>query len=59
MNVHTLHLGNMTCLVNDVIGDYSFSEPLTIGQRIIFDDIAHYSIFRFCYAQKISTHRFG
>ena len=36
----------MTCLAGDVIGDYSFREPLTVGQRIMFDDMAHYTMVK-------------
>lgn len=42
----TYRLGGMTCLAGDVIGDYSFREPLTIGQRIMFDDMAHYTMVK-------------
>ena len=43
---HTYRLGGMSCLAGDVIGDYSFSEPLQIGQRIIFLDMAHYTMVK-------------
>jgi carboxynorspermidine decarboxylase len=43
---HTYRLGGMTCLAGDVIGDYSFSEPLKVGQRIMFDDMAHYTMVK-------------
>ena len=43
---HTYRVGGMTCLAGDVIGDYSFREPLTIGQRIMFDDMAHYTMVK-------------
>ena len=43
---HTYRLGGMTCLAGDVIGDYSFVEPLQIGQRIMFDDLAHYNMVK-------------
>ena len=36
----------MTCLAGDVIGDYSFSQPLEIGQRLIFDDMGHYTMVK-------------
>jgi carboxynorspermidine decarboxylase len=35
-----------SCLAGDVIGDYSFKEPLYIGQRIIFDDMIHYTMVK-------------
>ena len=43
---HTYRLGGMTCLAGDVIGDYSFSQPLEIGQRLIFDDMGHYTMVK-------------
>lgn len=43
---HLYRLGGMTCLAGDVIGDYSFPEPLTIGQRLVFDDMAHYTMVK-------------
>ncbi|WP_331352512.1 carboxynorspermidine decarboxylase [Cellvibrio sp. UBA7671] len=43
---HTYRLGGMTCLAGDVIGDYSFRKPLTVGQRIMFDDMAHYTMVK-------------
>lgn len=39
-------LGRQTCLAGDVIGDYSFDQPLNIGQRLIFDDMAHYTMVK-------------
>lgn len=43
---HNYRLGGMTCLAGDVIGDYSFAQPLQIGQRLMFDDMAHYTIVK-------------
>lgn len=43
---HTYRLGGMTCLAGDVIGDYSFAEPLKVGQRLVFDDMAHYTMVK-------------
>jgi carboxynorspermidine decarboxylase len=43
---HTYRLGGMTCLAGDVIGDYSFDQPLEIGQRLIFDDMSHYTMVK-------------
>jgi carboxynorspermidine decarboxylase len=43
---HTYRLGGMTCLAGDVIGDYSFNAPLSVGQRIMFDDMAHYTMVK-------------
>lgn len=43
---HTYRLGGMTCLAGDVIGDYSFDHPLKVGDRLIFGDMAHYSMVK-------------
>lgn len=43
---HTYRLGGLTCLAGDVIGDYSFSQPLRVGDRLVFTDMAHYSIVK-------------
>ena len=29
-----------------MVGDYSFEKPLKIGDRIIFDDMAHYTMVK-------------
>jgi carboxynorspermidine decarboxylase len=43
---HTYRLGGMTCLAGDVIGDYSFDQPLAPGDRIAFLDMAHYTMVK-------------
>ncbi|CAA0103203.1 Carboxynorspermidine/carboxyspermidine decarboxylase [BD1-7 clade bacterium] len=43
---HNYRLGGQTCLAGDVIGDYSFMEPLVLGQRVMFDDMAHYTLVK-------------
>jgi len=43
---YTYRLGGMTCLAGDVIGDYSFNQPLVVGQRLIFDDMSHYTMVK-------------
>ncbi|HEX2651458.1 MAG TPA: carboxynorspermidine decarboxylase [Burkholderiales bacterium] len=43
---HTYRLGGQSCLAGDVIGDYSFAEPLRIGQRLVFEDMAYYSMVK-------------
>ena len=40
---YLIRLGGPTCLAGDVVGDYSFSSPLTEGQRLIFGDMAIYT----------------
>ncbi len=43
---YTYRLGGPTCLAGDVIGDYSFKEPLKIGDRLVFCDMAIYSMVK-------------
>ncbi|MDF1579049.1 MAG: carboxynorspermidine decarboxylase [Desulfobulbales bacterium] len=43
---HTYRLAGNTCLAGDVIGDYSFPEPLKPGDRLIFTDMAHYTMVK-------------
>ncbi len=40
---YTYRLGGPTCLSGDVIGDYSFENPLCEGDLLIFEDMAIYS----------------
>lgn len=40
----TYRLGGNTCLAGDIIGDYSFDEPLCEGARLVFEDMAIYSM---------------
>ncbi|MDD9149051.1 carboxynorspermidine decarboxylase [Sporolactobacillus sp. CQH2019] len=42
----TYRLGGPTCLAGDVIGDYSFEEPLKVGDRLVFRDMAIYSMVK-------------
>ncbi|HNR12132.1 MAG TPA: carboxynorspermidine decarboxylase [Thermodesulfobacteriota bacterium] len=43
---YTYRLGGLTCLAGDVIGDYSFPRPLAVGDRIVFLDMAHYTMVK-------------
>lgn len=44
--VHIYRLGGPSCLAGDVIGDYRFAAPLSIGDRLAFLDQAHYSMVK-------------
>ncbi len=44
--VHTYRLSSRTCLAGDIIGDYSFDQPLSIGDRLCFEDMAIYSMVK-------------
>jgi carboxynorspermidine decarboxylase len=43
---YTYRLGGLTCLAGDVIGDYSFDARLSPGDRLIFRDMAHYTMVK-------------
>ena len=70
----TYRLGGPTCLAGDVIGDYSFDEPLKAGDRLVLCDMAIYSMCKnntfngmplpYIYTEKLDgstelTRRFG
>jgi carboxynorspermidine decarboxylase len=42
----TYRLGGPTCLAGDVIGDYSFDSPLQIGDYLVFEDQAYYTVVK-------------
>ena len=39
-------LGASTCLSGDIIGEYTFDKPLQIGDRLIFEDMAQYTMVK-------------
>lgn len=43
---HDYILGGKTCMTGDVIGEYSFAEPLTAGSRIVFGDMMQYTFVK-------------
>ncbi|WOO40941.1 carboxynorspermidine decarboxylase [Rubellicoccus peritrichatus] len=43
---NTYRLGGMSCLAGDIIGDYSFKEPLTIGSKLRLLDMSHYTMVK-------------
>lgn len=42
----TYKIGGNSCLAGDVIGEYSFDQPLSRGQRLIFEDMLHYTMVK-------------
>lgn len=42
----TYRLGGPSCLAGDIIGDYSFDRPLRPGDKLVFTDMAHYSMVK-------------
>jgi carboxynorspermidine decarboxylase len=43
---HTYRLAGPTCLAGDIIGDYSFARALEPGDRLVFGDMAIYSMVK-------------
>jgi len=43
---YTYRLGGLTCLAGDIMGDYSFTAPLEVGDQLIFEDMAHYTMVK-------------
>jgi carboxynorspermidine decarboxylase len=43
---YTYRLAGPSCLAGDVMGDYSFDKPLKRGDKLIFSDMALYSIVK-------------
>ena len=43
---YTYKLSGNTCLAGDIIGDYSFDNKLEIGDKIILEDMIHYTMVK-------------
>ncbi|MCH2547943.1 MAG: carboxynorspermidine decarboxylase [Alphaproteobacteria bacterium] len=43
---HSYEFAGRTCLAGDIIADYSFDAPLQIGDRVVFCDMAQYSMVK-------------
>jgi carboxynorspermidine decarboxylase len=39
-------LGGPTCLAGDVVGDFAFARELQVGDTLVFDDMAHYTMVK-------------
>jgi len=42
----TYRMGGNSCLAGDYMGDWSFENPLKIGDSIVFEDMIHYTIVK-------------
>lgn len=42
----TYRMGGNSCLSGDFVGEWSFDEPLSIGDKIVFEDMIHYTIVK-------------
>lgn len=43
---YTYRLGGLSCLAGDVIGDWSFDAPLRPGDKLVFEDMIHYTMVK-------------
>ncbi len=43
---YTYRLAGNTCLAGDVIGDYAFDKPLRVGDKIVLEDMIHYTFVK-------------
>ena len=43
---YTYRLSSNTCLAGDITGDYSFEQPVHVGDRLYFQDMAIYSMVK-------------
>ncbi|GGN31930.1 carboxynorspermidine decarboxylase [Deinococcus daejeonensis] len=43
---HPYLIGGTTCLAGDVVGEYVFDRPLEVGDRVVFDDMIHYTMVK-------------
>jgi carboxynorspermidine decarboxylase len=42
----TYKIAGNSCLAGDIIGDYSFEKRLKVGDKLIFTDMAHYTMVK-------------
>ena len=43
---YSYRLSSMTCLAGDVIGDYSFEKEIKVGDKLVFEDMAIYTMVK-------------
>ncbi len=43
---HHYRIGGLSCLAGDFMEEYSFDQPLQIGDQIIFEDMIHYTMVK-------------
>ncbi|GAB5379169.1 MAG: carboxynorspermidine decarboxylase [Aliiglaciecola sp.] len=46
LKAHSYKLGGNSCLAGDVIDTYTFDDPLNVGDRVIFEDMIHYTMVK-------------
>jgi carboxynorspermidine decarboxylase len=40
---YAYRLGGMSCLAGDYLSDYYFTQPIRVGDTLVFEDMAHYT----------------
>ncbi|MBV1861507.1 MAG: carboxynorspermidine decarboxylase [Nannocystaceae bacterium] len=43
---HRYRLGGVSCLAGDIIGEWSFQRPLQVGDKLVFEDMIHYTMVK-------------
>lgn len=43
---HSYRLGGVSCLAGDILGSYSFAKPLHVGDRLVIEDMSHYTMVK-------------
>ena len=43
---HLYRLGGVSCLSGDFMTEYAFDQPLKVGQKIVFEDMIHYTMVK-------------
>lgn len=44
----TYRMGGNSCLAGDFMGNWSFDQPLKVGDRVVFNDMIHYTMVKTC-----------
>jgi carboxynorspermidine decarboxylase len=39
-------MGGSSCLAGDYMGEWTFPEPLKVGDRVVFEDMIHYTMVK-------------
>ena len=42
----TYRMGGNSCLSGDFVGEWSFEKPLKVGDKIVFEDMIHYTMVK-------------
>ncbi|MDP4292560.1 MAG: carboxynorspermidine decarboxylase [Bacteroidota bacterium] len=48
MGKPTYRMGGNSCLAGDYMGSWSFDRPLKVGDKIVFNDMIHYTMVKTC-----------